>query len=172
MALQQGFLALDPAGHDVKGFDCGKPVMNEFISRYASKNARLGLSATWVLVDEATSHTGKHPVAAYFTLASATVHRENIPTDKNLPGYPVPVILLARLAIDHRHQGQGLGAKTLVSALRRAIQVTDQGLPALGVILDVLDKDALAFYQRFELFEPFTDDPMRLFAPMQVLRKI
>ena len=172
MTLQQGFLALDPARHDVKGFDCGKPGMNEFLSRYAAKNARLGLSATWVLAEEAVATNNRYPVAAWFTLASATVHREEIPSENRLPGYPVPVILLARLAVSLRHQRQGLGEKTLVSALRRAVRVTDQGLPALGLILDVLDEEALAFYQKFELFQPFTDTPMRLFAPMSVLRKV
>ena len=95
--------------------------------------------------------------------------REEIPTDTRLPGYPVPVVLLARLAVDHRFQGQRLGEKTLVSALRHSITLTERGLPAIGLILDVLDEDALTFYQRFDLFQPFTDDPMRLFLPMNIL---
>ena len=91
---------------------------------------------------------------------------------KNLPAYPVPVVLLARLAVNHCFQNQGLGEKTLVSALRQSVCLTDKGLPALGVVLDVLDNQALGFFQRFEVFHSFTNDPMRLFVPMNVLRKI
>ncbi len=47
-----------------------------------------------------------------------------------------------------------------------------EGLPALGLVLDVLDKDALEFYRRFDFFHAFTSDPMRLFVPMTALRKI
>ena len=81
-------------------------------------------------------------------------------------------MLLARLAIDQQHQGKGLGAKILISALRHAVQLTDQGLPAFGLMLDILDEQALSFYQHFDFFEPMTDDPMRLFASMNSLRNI
>ena len=105
-------------------------------------------------------------------MSSCTVTREQIPTDERLPGYPVPVVLLARLAVDQRFQGQRVGEKSLVSALRHSVILTERGLPAMGVILDVLDEDALAFYQKFDLFQPFTDDPMRLFVPMRVVGQI
>jgi hypothetical protein len=168
------FVLLDPQQHDVKSFDCGnKPDMNLFLSRYADKNKKLGLSATWVLTKQhAQDDDKKAMIGTYYTLASTMVSREHIPANKNLPAYPVPVVLLARLAVDRYFQKQGLGEKTLVSALRQSVCLTDKGLPALGVILDVIDNDALGFYQKFEVFQPFTDDPMRLFVPMNVLRNI
>lgn len=144
--------------------------MNQFLARFAAKHMELGISSTWVLADECPAQ--KIPVVAYFTLSAATVTREEIAFDKSLPRYPVPVVLLARLAADHRYQGQGVGEKTLITALRKSVELTHSGLPALGVILDVLDEDALSFYQRYEIFEPFTDDPMRLFVPMTVLQQI
>lgn len=98
--------------------------------------------------------------------------RDEISTDNSLPGYPVPMVLLARLAVDEQFKGQRLGEKTLITALRKSVALTDTGLPALGVILDVPDEDALGFYQHYEMFEPFTDDPMRLFVSMHRLRKI
>jgi hypothetical protein len=52
------------------------------------------------------------------------------------------------------------------------VRLCDEGLPALGLVLDVLDENALAFYQRFNFFHAFTNDPMRLFVPMTALRKI
>lgn len=172
MSSYSSFVPLNLKQHDVKSFDCGKSEMNVFLSRFAAKNISLGLSSTWVLEDKQSQPGGKRPIIAYYTLASATVTREKIPSDKKLPGYPVPVVLLARLAVDSQYHGKRLGEKTLVTALRQSVQLTDRGLPALGLILDVLDKDALTFYQQFDLFQPFTDDPMRLFVPMNTLRKI
>ncbi len=173
MTFARQFVLLDPQQHDVKSFDCGKPDMNVFLSRYADKNKKLGLSATWILAKQQPQEdTKKALIGAYYTLASTTVSREQIPTDKNLPAYPVPVVLLARLAVNRCFQKQGLGEKTLVSALRQSVYLTDKGLPALGVVLDVLDNDALSFYQQFEVFQTFTDDPMRLFVSMNVLRKL
>jgi hypothetical protein len=170
--IQTGFAPLDAKQHNVKTFDCGKPEMNQFLSQFAAKNALLGLSSTWVLIEGPLTSAGKNSIVAYYTLASTTVTREDIPAESKLPGYPVPVVLLARLAVDHKRQGQRIGEKTLISALRQSVTLTDRGLPALGLILDVLDEDALAFYKKFDLFQPFMDDPMRLFAPMRVLRQI
>lgn len=172
MAVQQEFVALKPSHFNVKAFDCGKPDMNTYLARFAAKNMGLKLSMTWVLPGGDMVTGRKTPVAAYYTLASCTVTKDEIPTDTRLPGYPVPVVLLARLAVDQRFQGQHIGEKTLVSALRHSVTLTERGLPAMGLILDVLDEDALAFYQRFDLFQPFTNDPMRLFVPMKVVEQI
>lgn len=163
------FVLLDIKQHDVKSFDCGKPEMNLFLSRYADKNRKLGISSSWVLPIDTLE---KAAIKSYYTLAYSTATRETIPTNKNLPAYPVPVILLARLAVNRDYQGQNLGKKTLVNALRQCVVLTDKSLPVLGVVLDVLDNEALSFYQKFNLFQPFTDNPMRLFVPMNVLRQI
>lgn len=170
MPLHQAFAAADKALHDLKGFDCGKPSMNEFLSRYALKHAKLGFSRTYVLAEKRDS--GKAPIAAYYTLSASTTTREGIPAKQSLPKYPVPIVMLGRLAVSQSYQGQGLGAKTLVYALRQAATLSNAGLPAYGLVLDVLDEEALAFYQHFELFEAFTDDPMRLFVPMTTLAGI
>lgn len=170
MPLEQAFAAADKSLHNLKGFDCGKSTMNTFLAKFAEKHGKLGLSRTYVLPEKIPS--GKTPVAAYFTLTGSNVTREQISAKQSLPQYPVPVILLARLAVDNRHKGRGLGAKTLVYALREAVALSRAGLPAYGLILDVLDEEALAFYQRFDLFEPFTDDPMRLFVSMKTLEQI
>lgn len=170
MTLKQAFVTADKSRHDLKEFDCGKPTMNEFLRRYAVKHGQLGLSKTYVL--EGVKEAPKKPIAAYYTLAGTAVTRSAIPTTQSLPGYPVPVVLLARLAVNIEYQGHGLGAKTLVYALRQAAILNKAGLPAYGLILDVLDQQALDFYQHFEIFAPFTDDPMRLFVPMKTLEHI
>lgn len=169
---------LDKNKHDLRAFDCGKPDMDTFLSRFAFKHSKLGLSSTWVLIRKPSSKSdvkedkAKNEIIAYYTLASSTVVKSGIPTDKSLPHYPIPVVLLARLAVDQKYQGKGLGAKILVTAIRHAVELTDHGLPAYGLVLDVLDDDALKFYQGFDFFEPFTNNPMRLFVGMNSVRQL
>lgn len=170
MPLEQAFVAVSKSLHDLQAFDCGKPTMNTFLAKFAEKHGKLGLSRTYVL-PEITEFV-KAPIAAYFTLTTSSVTREQLPTKQSLPSYPLPVVLLARLAVDIRHKGAGIGAKTLVYALREAAALSQAGLPAFGLILDVLDEDAHGFYQHFGLFEPFSDDPTRLFVSMKTLEQI
>lgn len=171
MPLTQHFVHLDHALHDVKHFDCGKEKLNIFLSRFAAKHARLGISSTWVLVEAEVE--AKAPVAAFFTLAGHTITRGDIPAQKQkLPRYQLPVVLVAQLAVSKSHSRQGLGEKTLITALRKAVELTDAGLPAIGIVLDVLDEDALGFYQHFDAFDEFSENPMRLFMPMAVARQL
>lgn len=171
MQLAQEFEKANAGLHDLKAFDCGKSSMNEFLARYSIKHHKIGISSTWVLPLNNSGNTQK-TIAAYYTLAASTVGREEIPVERSLPRYPISVALLARLAIDQLFQGKGLGQKVLVYALRHSVRLCDAGLPAMGLVLDVLDDDALSFYQRFEIFKPFTDNPMRLFVPMETLRSL
>jgi len=172
LVLAKSFEPIDKTRHDLKSFTCGKPPMDDFLHRQAVNHAKQGLSSTWVLPVIVDPEPPKAPIAAYYTLASSTVSKDEIPYQKSLPPYQVGVVLPARLAVASDHQGRQLGAKTLVTALRKAVELTTVGLPALGLILDVLDEDALAFYQRFDLFEPFTDNPMRLFVPMTAIQSL
>ncbi len=174
MRFYASSIILDKNTQDIKAFDCGKPKMNTFLSRFAFKHSKLGLSSTWVVLEQVDSmqNNQKSKIAAYYTLASSIVIKSGIPTQQSLPHYPIPVVLLARLAVDNKYQGDGLGAKLLVTALRHAVELTNQGLPAYGLVLDVLDDDALSFYRYFDFFEPFTDDPIRLFIGMDSIKKL
>lgn len=174
MALKSYFEVLDKTKHQLKPFDCGKVVMNDFLKRYAAKNQKLGLSRTWVLVKNVTDGQ-KAEVAAYYTLASQSVEPENFDDDVSLPRYPTPTILLARLAVSETYRGQTLGRKTLLAALAQAARISEQGLPAHALVLDVLDDDALRFYQQFNFFKPFdtsVDDKIRLFVPMSAVKRL
>ncbi|GAB5415740.1 MAG: GNAT family N-acetyltransferase [Congregibacter sp.] len=168
------FSSLDPRTINVKTFDCGKEAINVYLRRYAAKNMALNLNRTFVLPYTTRDTSEKPEVAAYYTLAHQTLVREELPDPSRLPRYPVPVILLAQLGIDQRFHRQGLGAKTLVYALRHAHQIASnpKGLPAIGIVLDVLDHDALAFYQSFDFFLPLTDNPMKLFVPTASLETL
>lgn len=168
------FLPLDPGAVDVRSFDCGKDAINTYLHRHAAKNMALNLNRTFVLSYALNKSARKLHVAAYYTLAHQVLTREELPDPSRLPRYPVPVILLAQLGVDRRFQGQGLGAKTLVWALRHTYQIASNpdGIPAMGVVLDVLDRDALAFYQSFEFFLALADNPMKLFVPMASLKTL
>jgi len=147
--------------------------MNQYLARFAIRNMESGLNKTWVLpIINDRKPDDKTNIAAYFTLSTSTVMRKEIPTDKKLPGHPVSVVLLARLAVDLKNAKQGLGEKTLITALRKTAELTNAGLPAHCLVLDVLDEDALGFYQKFDMFIPFTNDPMRLFVSMHTLKAI
>lgn len=176
MALNQSFVSVNKSQQALSDFDCGKEEMNFFLARFAGRHMALGLSSTWVLPDTPEGMIPGNgnfaPVAAYFTLAQNTVLREELPVTQSLPGYPIPAVLLARLAVDHRYQGTGLGNKTLITALRKACELCRDGLPAYGLVLDVLDDDAMRFYEKFDFFHPMTNDPKRLFIGMKTIKKI
>lgn len=166
------FIALDTRSITVKTFDCGKDAINTYLRRYAAKNMALNLNRTYVL--PVPQQTTKAQVAAFYTLALQTIVREDMPDPSQLPRYPLPVILLAQLGVDRRYQGLGLGARTLVAALRHAWRLaSDQNnIPAMGVVLDVLDEDARAFYQSFDFFLPLGEQPDRLFCPVRSLETL
>ncbi len=168
------FSPLNPSAINVKSFDCGKDAINTYLRRYAAKNMALNLNRTFVLPYASEDSSGKSHVAAYYTLAHQSLVREQLPDPSRLPRYPVPVILLAQLGIDRRFHRQGLGAKTLVHALRHACQIASKpnGIPALGTVLDVLDQEALGFYRSFDFFLPLTDNPMKLYVPMASLETL
>lgn len=94
----------------------------------------------------------RNPSVLITTLSVCHVERQTLPDElgKRYPNCPLPVFILAQLTVDKRCQGQKLGAVTLISALRRCAMLSQGGkVPAIAVMLDVLDADALHFYQRF-----------------------
>lgn len=174
MPFLQEFISVNPIQQDLRRFDCGQPAKNQFLYRHAAKHMALQISTTWCLLclqDDGTAYAGKAPVAAYFTLTSQTVTRSQIGMNK-APPFDLPVALLAKLAIDKQFHRQGLGSKTLIYALRHAIYLIERGIPAVGLIVDVADEDALAFYQSFDFFQPLEDDPMRLFVSTNDLQQL
>src|SRR5579883_3633456 len=91
-------------GHVRDGFSCGKPTLDEFIRRLVTQYEKRNLGRSYVAV-----RPGEKRVLGYHTIASGSVGFQNLPAPANrkLPKHPVPVILLARLAVDQSAQGQG-----------------------------------------------------------------
>src|SRR5206468_11500656 len=109
-------------------------------------------------------------VVSYYTLAAASVRREETPARvaKGLAAHPVPVILLARLAVDRSEKGAGLGTGLLKDALLRTVQAADI-VGCRAIMVHAKDEGARAFYERFG-FEPSPVDPLRLFLLMKDIK--
>jgi len=99
-------------------------------------------------------------------------------TAKRLPRYPLPVFVLAQLAVDSQCQKQGLGDIALINALRRCAQLSRKGqVPSIAVVVvDVLNNHAMRFYQHYPDFKPLNASPThqqkRLFIPMKVIARL
>jgi len=147
--------------HERAAFDCGEASLNLYLQRYARQNAEAGFGLTYVAV--APSQPAR--ILGYYTLASSRIEREAVPPELKLPPYPVPTLLLARLAIDKRAQGHGIGARLLEDVLKRARALAREA-GICGVEVDALHDKAAAFYVRFG-FLPLQDSPHHLFLPLQ-----
>jgi GNAT superfamily N-acetyltransferase len=152
------------AGHTIAEFDCGREELNRYLVRHAWSNQHAGAAQTYVaLVGEA--------VIGYHTLAVGQVMREEAPErlSKGLARHPVPIVLLARLAVDHRWQGEGVGKGLLKDAMLRTLQAADiAGIRALAV--HAKDESVRGFYDRFD-FVPSPTDAMHLFIPLKDVRR-
>lgn len=149
--------------HDRSQFDCGEPSLNLYLQRYAGQHDRRGFGRTYVAVSEASSSVG-----GYYTISSGSIAFEAVPD--NLPHHPVPIVLLGRLAVDRRSQGQGVGGLLLVDALRRAQRAADE-LGIYAVAVEALSDQARSFYMRFG-FRPLSDDRLHLYLSMKTVRQL
>ena len=149
--------------HAIESFDCNREALNRFLIRYALQNQQAGASQTYVALSE-------DEVVGYYTLVVGQVEYEDAPQrlTKGLARHPVPIMLLARLAVASNWQGKGLGAGLLKNAMLRTIQAADiAGIRAFAV--HAKDEQAKAFYERFD-FLPSPVDPYHLFRLMKDVR--
>lgn len=153
--------------HDRSAFDCGEPVLDEFLRRYARQNQDKGMSRTFV-----ATRGGEPRVLGFFTLSAGSVAFEVLPDDvrRRLPGHPVPVVLLGRLAVDRAAAGQGLGERLVVEALTIALRVAET-VGAVAVEVVAKGDAARGFYERYG-FRPLEDDRLHLFLPMATVRRV
>lgn len=149
--------------HNRKSFDCGVAPLNEYLHRYALQNQDKNAGRTYVALRD-------NRIAGYYTLVYGSVEWEDAP-DKvkhGLGKYPVPILLLARLAIDNAEKGTGLGKGLLKDALLRALGAADiAGLRAVAV--HAKDDAAKAFYEYFG-FVASPTNPYRLFLTLTEIK--
>lgn len=151
------------AGHVTTGFDCGSEELNRYLQKHALQNTRADGA-----VSRVTTRNGI--VAGYYSLAAGAVEHAGATARvrKGLARHPIPLVILARLAVDKTAQGQGLGEALLKDALVRTAKAADLiGVRAL--IAHAKDESAKAFYERFD-FEESPTDPLHMFLLMKDIR--
>src|ERR1700723_627038 len=110
---------------EVESFDCGDEALNGYLKRYAWTNqAKSSIGVSYVAADE----TAPRSVLGYFTLAMASARRDEFPKKyvRGLPPYDLPLILLARLAVDRRFTGKGLGHALIAEVFKITLRVADE----------------------------------------------
>jgi len=129
--------------HDVSQLDCGKHIsLTDWLKRFARMNQASGDTRTYVV------HRNFR-VVGYYSLAPGSVSRKGatVRASKSAPE-PIPIVLLARLAVDKAEQSQGLGSALLKDALQRAYA----GAEIIGgraVLVHAIDAEAVAFYRKY-----------------------
>lgn len=133
--------------HRLEGFDCGKPALNGWLLRHARQAQGSGSAKTFVVCED-------NRVAGYFSLTVGQVDTPDAPERfrKGMGQYPIPVVILARLAVDRRDQGRGIGIGLLKDAIRRTVLIAEHaGIRAM--LTHPIDEEAARVYRRFG-FEP------------------
>jgi len=151
--------------HDRAAFDCGVPSLNQYLQRSARQNQEKDIGRTYVLVEP-----GQVRVWAYYTLSSASVEFEEYPENAGLPHYPIPAILLARLAVDKQRHGEGLGRDSLLHALGIARRHADSVAAAI-VIVEAIDEAAQTFYEKYG-FRPLNKPGRHLYLTLKQIRQL
>jgi GNAT superfamily N-acetyltransferase len=151
--------------HVLEGFDCGSPPLNEWLGRHALTSQSAGTARVFVTTEDSVRVVGYYALAAAQVEPVAATER----LAKGQPRHrPIPVVLLARLAVDLDHQNRGVGTSLLQDSMLRAHQAADQiGLRAM--LVHAKDDHARRWYEQYG-FEPSPTDPLHLILLMKDLR--
>jgi GNAT superfamily N-acetyltransferase len=149
------------AEHDLSGFDCGEPALNDWLRHRALKNESR-FSRTYVVC-------AGNRVVAYFSISAGAVERAAAPGKvRRNPPDSIPVSVIGRLAVSRDHAGKGLGADLLSDALRR-IAVASQSIGIAAVLVHAKDEAAKRFYIRCAEFIEYPEDSRTLFLPVETI---
>ncbi len=152
--------------HAREEFSCGVESLDVFLKQQASQNAKKDFSKTFVAMSETASPT----VVGYYTIAMSSLEFSNLPKEKHLPRYPIPVAHLGRLAVDVRYRGRRIGEFLLFHALLR-VQVLSEEIGVFAVEVKALDAAASQFYIKYG-FVPLSDDPLHLYMTLKSIRRL
>jgi GNAT superfamily N-acetyltransferase len=149
--------------HDVTEFESGNEELDGWLRRHALAAQQMDSARTFVL-------TRKDRIVGYFSLTMGSVLRADAPAKvvRGLPAYPVGMVLLARLAVDRREQGRGLGAMLLAEALRKGADAGESAAARL-IVVDAIDDGAVRFYERHG-FITAPEHQRRLYRRMKDVR--
>jgi GNAT superfamily N-acetyltransferase len=152
------------ASHEIGEFDCGVVSLNSYLAQRAFDDQRAGKSRTYVITVGTT-------IAGCFSLAAGAVEPEQATSRlaKGQGNQPIPVVLLARLAVDSEWQGRGFGESLLVEALARSVAAAEV-IGARAVLVHAVDQRSRSFYLKYG-FEPSPTDQLHLVMLMKDIRK-
>lgn len=166
--MTAGFTApesFDPRRHDTAGFACGHEPLDRWLAQYAGQAQRRDAARTFVTTSDGRTINGYYTLLAgqlEHTAATSAV-RHGLSSH-----FPIPVAILARLAVDYRHQRQGLGAALLRDASMRTAHAS-QYVAIRALVVHAIDETAAAFYERFG-FRPLMAQPRTLMVTIADLR--
>jgi GNAT superfamily N-acetyltransferase len=149
-----------------EGFDCGEAVLNEWLQKYAWQNHNSGAARVYVAVE------GEPPrIAGYYCLSAASVEYGGAPArvGKGLAKHPIPVVLIGRLGVDSKYQGQGLARFLIRDAFQRTLSVADS-IGIRAIMVRAKDDSLSAFYEKLG-FEFSVTDPRLLFITIKDVKK-
>lgn len=151
------------AEHDLSGFDCGNSELDRWLIDHALASQKADLARTYLVLEGQS-------VVAYVSLTTGSIRPDAAPKRyaRGMPRYPIPTILIARLAVDRRFQGQRLGSRLLAEALRLTVAASDTAAARL-VVVDAIDDRAAAFYRRWGFID-VPENPHRLFRKISDIR--
>ncbi|OED41207.1 GNAT family N-acetyltransferase [Endozoicomonas sp. (ex Bugula neritina AB1)] len=174
MSWSKSFVELDKKIHDRESFFCGEAELDQFIKKQAVRHMQSGISRTMVLPSQKPLLDGKYPVCAFYTIAPGAIARQSLPDKlaKKLPSYPVPIFLLAQLAVHQQFKGQGLGKISLVKALEHLLDISVY-MRAYAVVVDCLNPEIQVFYEQFG-FEVLQkqEGRIRMFLSMKTVKAL
>ena len=151
--------------HDRAAFDCGEAALNEFLRRYARKSHELGGAKTFLAIDNADNKT----ILGFYSLSPAAVEYSRTPETvrRGLARHDVPGFRLARLAVDRRLQGQGLGGVLLLAAGRRCMRASAE-VGGVVLVIDAKNERVAGWYASYGAV-PLLDAPLSLLLPLATI---
>ena len=150
--------------HDREAFDCGDEALNEFLRRYARKSHERGGAKTFLAI-----HDADRTILGFYSLSPASVDYARTPeiVRRGLARHDVPGFRLARLAVDRRFQGQGLGGQLLLAAGRRCIWAAAE-VGGVVLVIDAKNEKVAAWYAGYGAV-PLLDAPLTLLLPLSIV---
>ena len=152
--------------HDRGAFDCGEPALNEFLQRHARRNHDLGGAKTFLAIGDAEHKT----ILGFYSLSPASVEYARTPeiVRLGLARYDVPAFRLARLAVDRKVQGQGLGGQLLLAAGRRCLLAAAE-VGGVALLIDAKNQKVADWYAGYGAV-PLEDAPLSLLLPLTTIQ--
>jgi GNAT superfamily N-acetyltransferase len=151
--------------HDRDSFDCGEEALNDFLRRHARKSHELGAAKTFLAIDDADGKT----ILGFYSLAPASVDYALTPEiiRRRLARHDVPDFRLARLAVDRKLQGQGLGGQLLLAAGRRCLLASSE-VGGVVLVIDAKNERVAGWYVSYGAV-PLLDAPLSLMLALATI---